>query len=263
MAISIGFHDVVQDLSLARPIAPGHTTVYTLGRQHFEKCLLAIQSHPESPAVARVDQSGPGEHSQVFLTFDDGALSTLTYVAPALEKLGWRGHFFVTTNWIGRSGFLDRQQIRELHQRGHLIGSHSCTHPERMSSLAHADLLREWRDSCALLADLLGQPITVASVPGGFYSPRVARAASVSGLNVLFTSEPRVGVSFVDGCRVLGRYSVRPSMSAEDVSAIAAGAILPRWEQASAWLGKKIAKQVMGRGYIALRRFLVQRAFVR
>jgi hypothetical protein len=263
MAISIGFHDVVPSLSLAHPIAPGHTTVYTLERRHFEDCLSAIRSHLASSVVSRVDQVVSQEHRQVFLTFDDGAVSTFTCVAPALEKFGWRGHFFVTTDWIGRRGFLDRQQVRELHRRGHLIGTHSCTHPERMSSLSWNELVREWRDSCAVLTDLVGQAITVASVPGGYHSSRVARAAAACGLNVLFTSEPTVRVSCVDGCQVLGRYGVRPSMSASEVAGITAGARLPRWEQASTWVGKKIAKQVMGEWYIPLRRILVERSSVR
>jgi hypothetical protein len=258
MAISIGFHDVVEDLSLACPIAPGHTIVYTLEQHHFEDCLSAIWSHPEKLFVGRVDQNNIGRCKQVFLTFDDGALSTFTCVAPALEKLGWRGHFFVATDWIGRRGFLDRQQVRELHQRGHVIGSHSCTHPERMSCLSWEALVREWTDSCALLSDLVGQGITVASVPNGYYSAKVAQAAAQSGLRVLFTSEPTANVSIVDGCQVLGRYAVRRSMLPSEVAAIAAGERWPRWEQASAWLGKKIAKLIMGPGYIALRRVLVQ-----
>jgi peptidoglycan/xylan/chitin deacetylase (PgdA/CDA1 family) len=261
MKISLGFHDVVEQLSMARPIAPGHTTVYTLELRHVKECLAAIQSCSESTAVRTVDGFASNERREVFLTFDDGALSTFTCVAPELEKLGWRGHFFVTVNWIGCAGFLDRQQIRELHRRGHVIGSHSCSHPERMSSLGWAELVREWRDSCSLLGDLVGQSITVASVPGGYYSPKVARAAAVCGVKVLFTSEPTARVFFVDGCRVLGRYSVRSSMSASEVAAIATGAKLPRWEQASAWLGKKIAKQVMGPWYIPLRRVLANRSF--
>ena len=260
MAISIGFHDVVSDLSLARPIAPGHTTLYTLDQRRFEECLTVIQSH-SSLDVARVDHSG-GQKRRVFLTFDDGALSSLVYAAPALEKLGWKGHFFITTNWIGCSGFLDRRQIRDLHQRGHLIGSHSCSHPERMSSLSWSDLLREWRDNCSRLADVLGEPVMVGSVPGGFYSPKVARAAAAAGVKVLFTSEPTAAVSLMDGCRVLGRYSVRPSMPASEVAAIAAGIRLPRWKQSSAWLGRNMAKLVLGSWYLPLRRVLVQRSSV-
>jgi len=93
-------------------------------------------------------------------------------VAAELEKVGWRGHFFVFTNLIGHPGYLGRSQIRELHQRGRLIG-HSCTHPEQMSSLSWDELLWEWRESCALLSDAIGAPITAASVSGGFYSQKV------------------------------------------------------------------------------------------
>jgi len=126
LTIAIGFHDVVQDGGLARAIAPGHTTWYTLERSEFRKHLEAIRSRVGQEAVRRIDQvRGLGAPFSVLLTFDDGALSAYSLVAQELEDFGWRGHFFVTSNWIGRPGFLERQQIREIQQRGHLIGSHS------------------------------------------------------------------------------------------------------------------------------------------
>src|SRR5690242_845142 len=42
--IGIGFHDVVESLSEARPIAPGHTTFYTIDRGRLREHLLAIRS---------------------------------------------------------------------------------------------------------------------------------------------------------------------------------------------------------------------------
>ena len=50
-----------------------------------------------------------------------------------LERYGWPGYFFVATDWIGRPGFLNAAQFRELDSRGHVIGSHSCSYPERMA----------------------------------------------------------------------------------------------------------------------------------
>ena len=41
-------------------------------------------------------------------------------VADELEQMGWRGHFFITSDWIGRRGFLTAGQIRELRRRGHV-----------------------------------------------------------------------------------------------------------------------------------------------
>jgi len=68
------------------------------------------------------------------------------------------------------------------------------------------------------LSDVLGEPVTVASVPGGCYSRRVAAAAAASGIKALFTSEPVTTSHRVDGCLVFGRYTIwrgmRPAMSA-------------------------------------------------
>ena len=71
--------------------------------------------------------------SSWLITFDDGGVSALQTTADLLEKYGWRGVFFVTTDRIGTPTFLNADHVRELHRRGHVIGSHSCSHPERMS----------------------------------------------------------------------------------------------------------------------------------
>lgn len=257
MMISIGFHDVVE----AVPFAPGHATVYAVERHVFLDHLAAIRSRTGVDSVCRVDRVGSNGRTAVFVTVDDGNVSGLTYVAPELEKLGWRGHFFVTTNLIGRPGFLDRQQIQELHQRGHLIGSHSCSHPEQMASLRWEELLPEWRDSCALLSDLIGTPTTVASVPGGYYSKRVAEAAAAAGIKVLFTSEPTSIVQLVNGCQVLGRYTVRRSTPPAAVGAIAAGMKWPRHQQAATWFLNKAAKTLAGPWYLSARRIVLDRIY--
>jgi|SRR6185503_7018925 peptidoglycan/xylan/chitin deacetylase (PgdA/CDA1 family) len=255
MPISIGFHDVGPDTS-GLSNSGRKSVVYTLGLHTFQECLAAIAQRLGSDSAGRVDQVAL-RAEYVFLTFDDGESGAYTYAAPELEKLGWRGHFFVTTNLIGKPGFLDAQKIKELHQRGHLIGSHSSTHPERMSHLGWKELLREWRDSCAVLSDLTGNPITVASVAGGYYSRKVAEAAAASGLSRLFTSEPTAKVTVVHGCWVLGRYTVRRSTPVSEVVAIAAGERFPRWKQAAAWFSKGLVKTTMGESYISLRRSLV------
>ena len=107
----------------------------------------------------------------MFLTFDDGGESAYTTIAPLLERRSWRGHFFVTTSYVGRPGFLTAHQIRVLHERGHSVGSHSHSHPAWMASCNASDLEKEWVTSAQILSDILGEPARVASVPGGDYSP--------------------------------------------------------------------------------------------
>jgi peptidoglycan/xylan/chitin deacetylase (PgdA/CDA1 family) len=123
------------------------------------------------------------------LTFDDGGKSAL-YIADRLDAEGLQGYFFIISDFIGTRSFLDESEIRELKGRGHIIGTHSKTHPPRMSHLPPATLAAEWCESCARLSDLLGEAVITASIPGGFYAPRVARAAAAAGITALFTLEP-------------------------------------------------------------------------
>jgi hypothetical protein len=146
-----------------------------------------------------------------------------------------------------------------LRSRGHVIGSHSCSHPARMSHLSWDQLIREWSESCAILSDTLGEHVRVASVPDGYYSRNVGRAAAAAGIEVLFTSEATAATSVLDGCLVLGRYFIQmhtpPAVSGE----IAAGRIWPRWRQTVLWEAKKPLKALMGESYFALRRCLLTR----
>src|ERR1700674_4443660 len=61
----------------------GHLeAIRALGADRVKTCLEAVPSTP------------------VYLTFDDGGASA-PWTADELERKGWRGHFFITTDWIG------------------------------------------------------------------------------------------------------------------------------------------------------------------
>ena len=191
------------------------------------------------------------------ITVDDGGASYYTTVAERLEKRGWRGHCFVTTDFIGSRGFLSSNQIRELDQRGHVVGAHSASHPARFSALPFHQIASEWTRSRATLEDILGHPVDVGSVPGGYYSPAVARAAYAAGLRVLFTSEPVTGVAVKHGCVVVGRFTIRrgdPGDLARRLVSAPAGARSLAWLR---WNAKGLVKPVLGRSYIRIADWLM------
>jgi peptidoglycan/xylan/chitin deacetylase (PgdA/CDA1 family) len=226
---------------------------YTLSRREFAGHLKAIQRRSEDSRVAIVSMdSSPGTRD-ILITFDDGAAGGYQCAAPELEKLGWRGHFFVVTDWIGREGYFSRNDIVDLHNRGHVIGSHTCSHPERMSQLNWGELMREWGVSCSVLSDILGVPITTASVANGYSSRQVELTAEACGIRHLFTSKPTARIVVRGGIQVLGRYSIQATTPAEVAAAIAAGAVLPRLKQAAFWTIKDAVKSVAGSNYLALR----------
>jgi peptidoglycan/xylan/chitin deacetylase (PgdA/CDA1 family) len=190
----------------------------------------------------------------VILTFDDGGASAPTRILHALSERGWRAHFFVTTDFIGARGFSTPQGLRELHAAGHVVGSHSASHPLRMSRLSREAMCHEWRDSRARLEDLLGAAVTAASVPGGYYSRTVASAAAESGIRVLFTSEPRRSVTTVAGIAVLGRFSVTRRTRDGDIVSLTSGHQGAALRQRLAWGTKKVAKRLGGAAWLVARR---------
>jgi peptidoglycan/xylan/chitin deacetylase (PgdA/CDA1 family) len=248
--ISLCLHDVID----TGQVKPGD--IYTLKSADFNAHLRAIGQ--QNPLIQTISsRSEWGNKVPVFLTFDDGTAGAYMFAAAGLEDHGWRGHFFITTEWIGREGYMDRDQIRDLHNRGHIIGSHSCSHPERMSCLAPTDLLREWKDSCEILSGIVRHPIKTASVAGGYYSRAVAEAAASAGIEVLFNSEPTSSIALVDGCLVLGRYIVQSFTMPAVSAAIAAGHVWPRWKQSMLWNMKRTLKTVAGESYPTGRRKLL------
>jgi peptidoglycan/xylan/chitin deacetylase (PgdA/CDA1 family) len=182
------------------------------------------------------------------LTFDDGGASMLG-AGEELVRRGWRGHFFIITDLIGDSGFLDAAAIPHLRKMGHVVGSHSATHPTRMSSLPDDELRKEWVRSVGALSDLLGEEVRTASVPEGYYARRVATAASKAGITSLFTSEPTRKASYVDGCLVVGRLSIRRTTPVREAAGAAAGRPAPWLRQYAGWNLRKPVKAMLGEDY--------------
>jgi len=258
--ISLLYHDVVEGRDFTSSgFQSSDANLYKFSRQEFREHLERIEAAIGDTTV--VTMAGREEvlpEKAVIFTFDDGGASALSSIADLLEGKGWRGMFFIATSYVGQPGFLDKGQIRELHQRGHVMGSHSHTHPLLMGKLSREQIREEWRVSVSGLSDALGQGVRVASVPGGYYKKKVAECASESGVDVLFNSEPSAGMSQAGGCVILGRYSIRQGVSAEQAAEIAQGRLGPRVRQWAFWNLKKPLKAAGGNAWLALRRRVIE-----
>jgi peptidoglycan/xylan/chitin deacetylase (PgdA/CDA1 family) len=212
---SLGYHDVTDDPSESGFQRNG-ARPFKLGVQLFSDHLDRLTESGRAPAlVTDIDLTKPGRH--VLLTFDDGGKSAVR-AAAELDRRGWRGHFFITTSLIGRRTFLDAREIRELRAAGHLIGTHSHTHPDIYRELDRERMLVEWRQSSDILAQILGEPCLAGAVPGGEISTVVLRSAATAGLRHLFTSEPWLTPRVVGGCWILGRYCPKVSTTADEIA---------------------------------------------
>jgi peptidoglycan/xylan/chitin deacetylase (PgdA/CDA1 family) len=254
--ISLLYHDVVpgDDLSVSGFGGRGAGR-YKLTSQEFEQHLAAIARVMGERKLTALDARAlRGDPKPVYLTFDDGGMSAHAVTADLLERRGWRGTFFITTDYIGVPKFLDASQIRDLRKRGHSIGTHSCSHPALMARRPYSQLHREWKESAARLADIIGESIVLASVPGGFYGRNVAVAAAECGIQALFTSEPVASVENVDGCLVSGRYTIHRRDGAATAGRIAGGEGWLRFLHYCHWRSTRLMQSVGGIYYHRLRR---------
>jgi peptidoglycan/xylan/chitin deacetylase (PgdA/CDA1 family) len=243
--IALEYHDVVRRDARDASGFPGPAAgSYKLLASDFDAHLRAVSAVVPRRLTVQDVLEGRVDRRGVLLTFDDGGCSAHSVIADRLEAHGWRGHFFVPTDYIGHPAFLTPAQIRELHRRGHVIGSHSCSHPLRMARCTWPQLLREWSLSVHVLADLLGVPVVVASVPGGMTSARVIEAAAAAGIRALFTSEPVTRPATRGSCLVLGRFTLRSGSSASLAARLASGRFAPRAVQWTTWNVKAVLKRV-------------------
>lgn len=218
LTAAFGYHDVT-DVPTDSGFQRNRALPFKLSTRHFQEHLDRIAEASLTPAlVTEVDLAGPGRH--LFLTFDDGGKSALR-VGEELCRRGWLGHFFISTGLIGRRTFLDHGELRELRSCGHIVGSHSHTHPDIYRELDWERMVVEWRQSADVLAQLLGEGCLSGAVPGGEISRAVLRSAATAGLRYLFTSEPWLRPRIVGGCWILGRCCVKTSTTAEEIAELA------------------------------------------
>ena len=193
------YHDIVTTNDKSSGFQNTNAFSYKVEETAFEEQVKALQG------------------KEVVFTFDDGGVSFITKAAPILEKYGFKGVFFVSTKYIGTPGFLTAEQVKELAERGHVIGSHSHTHPEIFTKLSSEEIKQEWQLSSQVLKGILGEGEYTASIPNGYTSKEILDAAIQFGFKTIYTSQPTTKTkTYKDGI-LMGRYVVLDGMTAEDV----------------------------------------------
>lgn len=180
--ISLMYHDVYKGDPSESGFQNESAFQYKIAVSQFEKQIESILNY-----CKRIKKD---VNDIVRFTFDDGGVSFYTVIAPTLEKYGLKGIFFISTKYIGTDGFMSRDMIKELSLRGHIIGSHSHTHPQNMAQLTYDDIVSEWTESASILSAILGKKIEVASIPNGYANKSVLSACIDTGFKIVYTSIP-------------------------------------------------------------------------
>jgi peptidoglycan/xylan/chitin deacetylase (PgdA/CDA1 family) len=138
-------------------------------------------------SLADLERPRPLERP-LLLTFDDGHASDYLVAAPELKRRGLTAVFYVTCSYLGRPGYLERGQVRELRAQSFEIGSHGLTH-KRLTQMGPAELWREVLDSKRRIEDLIGEQVSSFALPSGSYDDLVLQALWGAGYRRIMTSD--------------------------------------------------------------------------
>lgn len=160
--------------------------IYTVSPARLALHLEEIKKRGLRVATVEEALSATVDDGFVMLTFDDGTADHLNNVIPLLEQAGVKGIFFVSTSYVGRSGYLTQDQVREISAAGHDIECHGHIH-RRMDTMTPDTLRTELAKSMALIREWTGKTPRVLAPPGGYISPQVIAAAREAGLSTVRT----------------------------------------------------------------------------
>lgn len=228
--IVLMYHDIVTRSDKSSGFQNDNAFQYKVEDSAFEEQVKALQG------------------KDVTFTFDDGGVSFITKAAPVLEKYGRKGVFFISTKYIDTPGFLSKEQVKELADRGHIVGSHSHTHPEIFTKLTKDEICYEWKKSFDVLSGILGMKDMPLSIPNGYASKMIMEEAVKVGYTDIYTSEPTTKLHQFQKHNVIGRYVVHDGMTTQDVLRIVESKSL-RMRMAMKWSVLNIVKAVLGSSY--------------
>jgi peptidoglycan/xylan/chitin deacetylase (PgdA/CDA1 family) len=127
----------------------------------------------------------------VVITFDDGCETDLLTAAPILQSAAFQATFYITTGFLGRTGYLAPHRLRELSELGFEVGCHSMTHAY-LPDLTTDGLHREMVEAKDKLEQIIGNQVQHFSCPGGRYDQRVIEMARSAGYRTLATSRAHI-----------------------------------------------------------------------
>lgn len=94
---------------------------------------------------------------------------------------------------LAASLVMNEADVVRLHERGHVIGLHSDTHPTHITRLESAAQRGEFARNQAHLESLLGDPVDTMAHPCGIYDQRTLDALGALGIRIGFRADLGTG----------------------------------------------------------------------
>lgn len=239
------YHDVYRHSIKESGFNTNGANHYKIAFDAFEEQLQILSEMIANNLIKKED---------VILTFDDGGVSFSDVIMPLLGKYGFKGHFYISTDYIGEDGFMTADQVKMLVENGHVVGSHSCSHPRNISSLNISDREHEWFTSIEKLDSICGCKTEEISIPNGYFSKKDTDIFKRACISKVYTSS--IGEhKFINGVEIIGRIAIDSTTSVQSFIAYITGG----WQLRKLVIKQsilQIIKSILGNSYIRIKKVL-------
>ena len=134
---------------------------------------------------AYLNEGAPLPSKPVILTFDDTDLDQYTVATPIMEKYKFKGVFFIMTVSIGRPRYMSKEQIKDLSDKGHAIGSHTWDH-HNVKKYQGTDWVTQIEKPTKQLETITGKKIQYFAYPFGLWNPQAIPELKKRGMIAAF-----------------------------------------------------------------------------
>jgi peptidoglycan/xylan/chitin deacetylase (PgdA/CDA1 family) len=190
------YHEIYQEEERQR-LSGLTNPAYNIEVSSFRRQMAFLQAEGVNSLTIEELHAGRfhGQRS-ICLTFDDGWLGNYRHAYPILREYGFRGTFFVTTDFIGKPLYMTWDYLAEMKSHGMSIQSHAVTH-RPLAGLVRRDLTFELLISKKVIEKNLSAQVRHLSLPHGLRGAKIWPLARQIGYQSICTSD----AGFYD-CRV-------------------------------------------------------------
>ncbi len=128
----------------------------------------------------------------IMLTFDDTDGDGFSVARPELSKYHFKGVYFIVTTNIGKNKYyMDRKQVKQLSDSGHVIACHTCNH-SNFKKYKGADWQTQLGEPTKKLEAITGKQVKYFAFPFGEWNSAGLPQLHTYGFKAAFQlSEPR------------------------------------------------------------------------
>ncbi|MFA5363446.1 MAG: family 10 glycosylhydrolase [Candidatus Omnitrophota bacterium] len=202
---------------------------WTISPEKFDAQMGWVAQHGFHPVTmaqlnAYLKHGLPLPYKPIVISFDDGWKDQYRNAVPILKKYNFSATFFIITDSVGHSDYMNWEQVREMSDSGMDIEPHSHTH-SRLSVLPPEQAWREISGSKRLLEDNLHKPVSVFAYPYGSYGEDVISMVKDAGFDSAVTVNGLNGgyLFRADRSYVLSRYAVEGEDNLDDAALLKSG----------------------------------------